>query len=123
MIVHFWSGATLAFLMPFVALSENFLVGLAFIGMVAWELIEYFFDIHEVVENRMLDVVYGLAGIWVVRTFITPLIGTYDGTALVVAIVILVTLGVMGWRAFQKRSADTGVEMVAEVVDTLEPLE
>lgn len=104
MVVHFWSGVVIAFVIPFINASNTFLLGLAFLGLVAWELVEYFFDVHEVIENRLLDVIYGLAGLLVVNNYIVPAVAK-DHLVwwLFASVVVLLLLGLSGWRAYRRR--------------------
>lgn len=106
MIVHFWSGVVLAFVIPFINAPIEFLIGLAFLCLIAWELIEYFFDIHEVIENRILDIIFGLAGLLLFSNYLIPLLQRESlfGFGFVLTLVILVTLGVLGWKAYRERA-------------------
>ena len=105
MIVHFWSGVVLAFGIPFVNAPREFLIGLAFLALVAWELIEYFFDIHEVIENRILDIIFGLAGLLLFSNYLIPILQRESlfGFGFAGSLVILVILGVLGWKAYRER--------------------
>ncbi len=106
MIVHFWSGVVIALIIPFIKAPQELLVGIAFLGLLAWELVEYFFDIHEVIENRILDIVFGLAGLLLVTKYVVPELkqASAVGWGLMIAFVVLVVLGFFGWRAYKKRT-------------------
>jgi len=107
MVVHFWSGVTIAFVIPFIDASHSFLIGLAFLGLLAWEAIEYFFDIHEVIENRLLDVLYGLAGLLIADQYVIPFLDAKKlPWWLLGAVIVLVLLGLSGWRAYRRRIGD-----------------
>ena len=106
MIVHFSSGTVIGFLIPFIQGPKEVLLGVAFLGLLAWELIEYFFDIHEVIENRILDIIFGLAGLLLVTEYIVPKLNALSlvGEGFTCAFTVLVVLGVLGWRAYKKRT-------------------
>ena len=105
MIVHFWSGVVLAFLVPFIDAPKEFILGIAFLCLVAWELIEYFFDIHEVIENRILDIIFGLAGLLLFSNYLIPILERESlvGFGFTGSLIILVILGVLGWKAYRER--------------------
>mgnify|MGYP001615761525 CR=1 FL=1 len=106
MIVHFCSGVVKAYIMPFIDAPRNLLIGIAFFGMVTWEAIEYFFDIHEVIENRILDIIFGLTGLLLVSNHVVPYLAEKAPMtwALAGALVVLIILLLLGWKAYEKRS-------------------
>ncbi len=104
MFVHLWSGVTLASVIPFFALPDDLAIGLAFLGIVGWEFLEYFFDIHEVIENRVIDIIFGLAGLLGVHRYIIPKIPElWLGWFFLGVLIVLVVLCVAGWRAYRRR--------------------
>lgn len=103
MLVHFASGAAGGFSNAYFKLGMLTLFGVALALMVLWELGEAAAGIREVMSNRLVDVVVGLAGVSL-AVVLTRLLGT---TGALVGFVVtlgsaLVGMG-FGIRAARRR--------------------
>jgi hypothetical protein len=63
MIVHWLSGVVGGLANVFVAFAPLTIYVIAFVAMVAWEVIEYAMGVREHRWNRVVDVVVGLVGV------------------------------------------------------------
>jgi hypothetical protein len=106
MIVHFLGGVTGGFSNVFFSLSARgvYLIG---IGMMAvWELVEYAAGIREVAENRLIDVVIGLAGVFVALHLAAWFGTTAEYIAFVASGLAFGIGGTIGWLAHRRREAN-----------------
>lgn len=104
MVVHFLSGTTIGFANAYLSLPTIYLFGLCALGMILWEIIEIMGNVHEVAENRLLDVAVGLFGLFVASELIMSYVS--PGVAQIlfyVSAVFLMTGCYFGWSAYQKR--------------------
>lgn len=106
MLVHFFSGVTVGFANSFLGLSVETLFFATSAGMIVWEIIEIFNGVHEVAENRILDVLLGLIGLFgaveVARYFSLK----QQHGAFYISACILAFGCYLGWRAYQRRTLE-----------------
>jgi hypothetical protein len=114
MIVHFLGGLTGGFSNVFFALSARsvYLIGIGM--MMAWELVEYAAGIREATENRLLDVVIGLAGVFVALDVAARFGTTVEYGAFVACGLAFGIGGLIGWLAHRRRVANEEQEEPAE---------
>lgn len=62
MLVHTATGCFVGFVALSFAIPFVIAVWPVFVGLIVYEVIEDIFDVHEVIENRIFDVVFGLGG-------------------------------------------------------------
>ncbi len=103
MIVHFLSGVTGGLTNLWVGWTGAtvLLVGLGL--MVAWEVVEVVRGISESWENRLLDLVFGAAGIGVALALAARLTPRQQVVAFVVSAVLFAWGDFLGWRAYRRR--------------------
>ncbi len=104
MIVHFFSGVTVGFGNSFLNISVPVLFFVTLVGMIIWEIVEIFNGVHEMAENRILDILFGLIGLFsavqVSQYFLEP----QQHTAFYISVCVLSFGCYLGWRAYQKRT-------------------
>ena len=106
MIVHFLSGVTVGFANSFLGLSITTLFFITIAGMIVWEIIEIFSGVSEVVENRILDIFFGLTGLFVAVKISQYLFEIQQHAAFYISAVVLSFGCYLGWRAHQKRAGE-----------------
>lgn len=104
MIVHFLSGVTIGFANSFLGLSTTTLFFVTVAGMIVWEIIEIFSGVHEVAENRILDIFLGLIGLFVAVETSQYLFEVQQHTAFYTSMAVLSFGCYLGWSAHQKRT-------------------
>lgn len=106
MVVHFLSGTSIGFGNFFLGLPPVFLFGISALGMIVWEIIEIAGDVHEVAENRLIDVAVGLLGLFVASELVLPRVDAASAQTLFYASLIFLALFCyFGWSAYRKRIA------------------
>lgn len=103
--IDFWSinhilgGALLAQI--FVFLGVNFWISLviSFIIMILWEVYEYKTKVYETIQNRVMDVVVGLLGFFMIY-YLVSLDFFYNGIFYIVFFIFLF-LEIWGYIAYQ----------------------
>ncbi len=104
MFVHFLSGTTIGFANAYLSLPTTYLFGLCALGMILWEIVEIVGGVHEVAENRLLDVATGLLGLFVASELIMSRVSLDFAQACFYISAALLLLGCyFGWSAYQKR--------------------
>lgn len=109
MLVHAMMGVVIGLAAVYFDISFAVAVWAAFIGMVVYEVLEDVFNIHEVIENRVLDVIFGIIGVmvsyYVASAYLSQ--STHVLIAGVGAVILLVVLSGMGWLAWIRRTGRT----------------
>jgi hypothetical protein len=103
MLVHFFSGVTVGFANSFLGLSIETLFFAASTGMVLWEIVEIFNGVHETQENRILDILFGLIGLFGAVEFSRYLFEPQQHITFYISALILALGCYLGWRAYQQR--------------------
>ena len=104
-VVHFLSGATMGFFPRYLGLNAFAAYSIAFLLMVSYEMFEALVKIEETPENRVMDVVTGMAS-FVPVYYLNPLLSI--STSIILCGISLTSssmLSVIGWRASQKATA------------------
>ncbi len=103
MVVHFLSGIAGGFANVFLKLAPVALWSVAVAMLIAWEFVEFAAGVREENENRAIDLVIGLAGVFAATTLARQL-SAREQTALFVASTMLFATGcVLGWSAYRRR--------------------
>lgn len=103
MIVHFLSGLAGGFSNVFFGLSTRGVYTLGVSMLLVWEVIEYIRQVRESWENRVLDVVVGVAGISLALWCAPRLSRTAEFSAFGLSTVAVVAGAAFGWMAFRAR--------------------
>lgn len=104
MFVHFLSGMALGFANSYLGLSTVLLFGISVLGMIIWEIVEIAGNVHEVAENRLLDVAIGLVGLYLSSEFILHRVSEpYAHTLFYLSLLLLAIFCYFGWSAYRKR--------------------
>ncbi|MCR4274880.1 MAG: hypothetical protein NUW02_02420 [Candidatus Campbellbacteria bacterium] len=106
MVVHLFSGVTIGFANSFLGLSTPVLFFVTLTGMIIWEIVEIFNGVHEMDENRILDILLGLIGLFGAVQFSRYFLEPQQHIAFYISALILTFGCYLGWRAYQKRVAD-----------------
>jgi len=106
MIVHFLSGVSGGLSNVFLKLSTQNLWLLAIALMIVWEIIEYANGVREQIENRVIDVFFGLAGVYAATSFASTAATPTEQIAFVVSTILVAAGCFLGWRAYKKRVAE-----------------
>lgn len=103
-IVHFLVGMTIGFSCHFLGFGQAFSYIGTFIGMALYEALEEYFNIQETIENRILDVVYGMVGFSIAFSWLLPGMAQQDKILWFTVIAVVLVIGLfLGWRAYIKR--------------------
>ena len=103
MIVHALCGLACGFANVLVRWPPGRALAVTAALLVAWEVGEVVFRVHEALENRAIDVIVGLAGT-VVALAILPRVGRPVGVGLFWGTSVVFLAGdVLGWRAYRRR--------------------
>ena len=103
MIVHALCGLACGFVNILFRWPPGRVFGVTAALLVAWEIGEVAFRVHEALENRVIDVMVGLAGT-VVALAILPRVGRPVGIGLFWGTSVVFLAGdVLGWRAYRRR--------------------
>lgn len=104
MLVHFLSGMAIGFANSYLGLSTVLLFGISVLGMIVWEIVEIAGNVHEVAENRLLDVAIGLVGLYLSSEFILSRVSEpYAHTLFYLSLLLLAIFCYFGWSAYRKR--------------------
>ena len=109
MIVHFFSGLAGGFSNVIFGLSTRSVFALGVSMLLVWELIEYLRKVRESWENRVLDIVVGVAGIAVALWSAERISRTTEFGAFGVSTAAVVAGSVLGWMAFRARGRKASV--------------
>ena len=103
MLVHLLCGVTGGFSNVLFGLTERnvFLVGIGM--MLLWELGEHAVGIRESLENRTLDIVVGLAGVFVALRIAARIDPVSEHWALAVSAFLFGLGSLLGWIAHRRR--------------------
>lgn len=103
MYVHLLCGLSCGFANALLRWPVGRAIAVTTVLLVAWEVGEVWFEVHEAWENRVIDVLIGLAGA-VIALAILPGVARGVGTALFAGTTALFLAGdVLGWRAYRRR--------------------
>lgn len=103
MIVHFLTGTVIGFANVFLGLSTTTLYFGALVGMILWEIIEIFNGVKESDENRVMDILFGLLGLFAATRLASVLPTLAQHAAFYLSALALGVGCFFGWRAYQKR--------------------
>lgn len=107
MLVHFTSGCVIGFANSYLELPWALLFGISAFGMILWEIIEIAGNVHEVAENRLLDVAVGLLGLFIATEYILPRVSEIDAhTLFYLSAMLLAIFCYFGWEAYRKRTGE-----------------
>lgn len=106
MIVHFLLGVSGGLSNVFLKLSTQNLWLLAIALMIVWEIIEYANGVREQIENRVIDLFIGLAGVYAATSFASTAATPTEQSAFVVSTILVAAACFLGWRAYKKRVAE-----------------
>ena len=105
MIVHFLSGVSGGLSNVFLEFSPRNLWLFAIALLIAWEIIEFANGVREQIENRVIDLVFGLAGVYAATAFASVAAVPTEQIAFIVSTVLTTAGCFLGWRAYKKRTA------------------
>jgi uncharacterized membrane protein AbrB (regulator of aidB expression) len=104
MIVHFLSGMVIGFANTFLELPWVVLFGIGVFGMILWEIIEIAGNVHEVAENRLLDVALGVLGLFIASEIVLANVSAIEAETLFYGSALLLAIFCyFGWEAYRKR--------------------
>lgn len=89
-------------------LSTPVVFAIALGMMVVWEWGEWLFGIREAWENRLLDILVGLAGTALEQFLVAPFSSRAEAIACVSSLALLAVLSVWGWVAYRRRERADG---------------
>jgi len=104
MVVHLFSGLSIGFANIYLELPAILLFSISVFGMIIWEIIEIAGNVHEVPENRLLDVAVGVVGLYVASGIILPRVEALQAQVLFYGSILLLSIFCyFGWEAYRKR--------------------
>ena len=106
MLVHLVAGFAGASTNVLWQLSTPVVYAIALGMMVAWELGEWLFGVREAWENRLLDIMVGLAGVWLEQALVAPVSRRVEAIACLASILLLAALSTLGWVAYRRRERE-----------------
>lgn len=107
MVVHVLMGTTAAFALLLLVSDRLWAYLLALIFIFVVELCEVLFNIHEAIENRVMDVVVGFTGFIIAfEVGKAQLTESAIISLLVYSILILVILNMLGWLDKERRNRE-----------------
>jgi glycopeptide antibiotics resistance protein len=104
MLVHFASGLAGGFSNVHFGLTTAQVFGLAIALMLLWELLELTQGVHESVSNRVLDIIVGLAGVWLALVIAARISDRTERIAFAVTTTLAVAGLAFGARARRRRT-------------------
>jgi len=104
-LVHVLAGIVIAFSSNLIGLGYIFSYIGTFIGMTIFEIVEESLDVKETIENKVLDVFYGMVGFAFVYEALLPHMDIGEKAIWTAISTVLVTIGsFLGWRAYRRRT-------------------
>lgn len=101
-VVHFLSGVAMGFFPRYLRLNAFAAFAIALLALVAYEMFEVIAKIEETPQNRVMDVVVGLASFTPIY-FLNPTLSLSTSVALCLIFFSAASiLGAIGWHASQK---------------------
>ncbi len=107
MVVHFMTGLTGGLSNAHLRLSTATLVLVGAALMILWEVLEWGAGVRESVENRVIDVLVGVAGIGVALQVARLSSDDGDRLAFRIALGATAALSAAGWAAYRRRRRRT----------------
>ena len=107
MVVHFMTGLTGGLSNTHLLLSTAPLVLVGAALMILWEVLEWFAGIRESFENRVIDVLVGLAGIATALQIARLVSAEGERLAFRIALGATAALSAAGWAAYRRRRRRT----------------
>lgn len=104
MLVHFASGVAGGLFNVFIGLGTLGVYITATVMMILWEVGEYFAGVRESMSNRLLDIVVGLAGVYLALWIAAPLSHEGRVLAFILGFGLALVLSAMGWIAYRRRA-------------------
>ncbi|MCI0619732.1 hypothetical protein L0Y40_01720 [Candidatus Wolfebacteria bacterium] len=111
MIAHIVGGALIGFLtLYYVPLGRVWAYVLGIVLIAGWELIEAWFNIEETTENRLLDIVAGVAGFILAYELGLRLVPQAQFALMVYSAIMAAALDLLGWLDYRRRAAENSGE-------------
>ena len=108
MFPHIFSGFVFGLGLFYFAMSFWIAFVVTVIALTFWEVFEHVFNIYEIIENRLLDVVFGMVGFFVSYGIAVQYLSMNGALiATIISTLILALLSLLGWRAYVKRTQKT----------------
>lgn len=104
-VVHFFSGVAIGFLPRYLELNAFAAYAIALLLMISYEMFEALAKIEETPQNRMMDVVVGMAS-FIPAYYLNPFLPISWSIVLCVFFFFIVSISsFIGWRASKKAAA------------------
>lgn len=103
MLVHFMAGFTGGLFNTYLALSTATVILVGAGMMILWEVLEWIAGIRESVENRVIDVLVGVAGVGVALQVALRVSADEERLAFRIALGVTAALSAAGWAAYRRR--------------------
>jgi len=101
-IVHTSWGAIFGATFSMFGWSFNTAFIITIILLIIWEVFEYAINILELMPNVIADVIVGIAGFWILFTYL-PSEGNMRFLILAILVTLALVLGYTGWRNWSNR--------------------
>lgn len=106
---HLFGGGMFAFFFLWQGGTRALSYGITFVLLAGWELVEEFAGVRETQENRVLDIVVGIAGFVLgYEIGILTLDRSHAFILFLFAVVVVTLLILFGWLDYRKRRREGG---------------
>ena len=111
MLVHFASGVAGGFSNVYFELSPRYLFALAFLLMLAWEGGEYLIGLRESWANRIIDVIVGMAGVFLAERAARAMLPSREVMAFFASLAVALVGLALGVRAYRARRGNALLDL------------